>query len=220
MKKRAAWQRRTAPLVLIAALCACQELRSAPLTPVVVQLKWTHCFQFAGYYAALHRGMYEDAGLEVELREAQPGINPVVEVASGACDFGIGLSSILLERSRGRPVTLLANVFQHSALALAVRPGLSPAPVDALAGRRLMLDPAGAEIVAGLKKLGLGREDYTILPHTFRLADLLDGQVDAMSIYVTDDLYQLEDQPEPYHIVQPRMLGVDFYGDNIYTSSD
>jgi ABC-type nitrate/sulfonate/bicarbonate transport system substrate-binding protein len=38
------------------------------LEKVSLQLKWLHQFQFAGYYVALEKGFYRDAGLDVEIR--------------------------------------------------------------------------------------------------------------------------------------------------------
>jgi ABC-type nitrate/sulfonate/bicarbonate transport system substrate-binding protein len=35
---------------------------NAALDKVRLQLKWYHQFQFAGYYAALQQGYYEEAG--------------------------------------------------------------------------------------------------------------------------------------------------------------
>ena len=35
---------------------------------IVLQLKWVNQFQFAGYYAAVEKGFYKAAGLDVELR--------------------------------------------------------------------------------------------------------------------------------------------------------
>ncbi|HLP24689.1 MAG TPA: ABC transporter substrate-binding protein, partial [Acidobacteriota bacterium] len=58
-----------------------------PLERVTLQLKWRHQFQFAGYYAAIERGFYREAGLEVELREAVPGRDPVESVLRGEADF-------------------------------------------------------------------------------------------------------------------------------------
>ncbi|MDY0071360.1 MAG: ABC transporter substrate-binding protein [Thauera sp.] len=71
--------------------CAAQP--SAALTPVVLQLKWTHAFQFAGYYMAEELGYYRDAGLEVRIVEAGQGQNPVDEVVAGRAQFGVGASS-------------------------------------------------------------------------------------------------------------------------------
>ena len=38
---------------------------------VVLQLKWKHQFQFAGYYIALERGYFAEEGLDVVLEEPQ-----------------------------------------------------------------------------------------------------------------------------------------------------
>ncbi len=47
------------------------------LDSVTLQLKSTHAFQFAGYYAAREQGYYRAAGLEVRIAEATPGTDPV-----------------------------------------------------------------------------------------------------------------------------------------------
>ena len=44
-----------------------------------LQLKWKHAFQFAGYYAALELGFYEDAGLSVAIQE-HPGKKSTLEM--------------------------------------------------------------------------------------------------------------------------------------------
>ena len=49
---------------------------------VIVQLPWQHQFQFAGYYAAIAKGFYREAGLQVTLREADSRTDVVSEVIS------------------------------------------------------------------------------------------------------------------------------------------
>ena len=92
-----------------------------PLEKVVLQLKWQHQFQFAGYYAAQEQGYYREAGLEVEIREAAPGSDPVRQVLQGEAQYGVGSSSLVLQRHRGAPVVVLAVIFQHSPLVLLSR---------------------------------------------------------------------------------------------------
>jgi ABC-type nitrate/sulfonate/bicarbonate transport system substrate-binding protein len=36
---------------------------------VTVQLNWRHQFEFAAFYAAIEKGYYRDAGLEIRIRE-------------------------------------------------------------------------------------------------------------------------------------------------------
>ncbi|MBN2886662.1 MAG: ABC transporter substrate-binding protein, partial [Chromatiaceae bacterium] len=71
------------------------------LETVSLQLKWSHAFQFAGYYAALEQGYYREAGLNVRLLEAGPGLDPLESVLSGAAQYGVGTSSLLLARAAG-----------------------------------------------------------------------------------------------------------------------
>src|SRR5690606_2822086 len=46
------------------------------LTPVSLQLQWSAQAQFAGYYAAVEQGYYEDEGLDVTIEEGGPDIVP------------------------------------------------------------------------------------------------------------------------------------------------
>ena len=101
--------RRLLKLTLLSvASCFCAT--AFALDNVTLQLKWTHSFQFAGYYAAQEQGYYRDAGLAVTIKEAQPADDPVNEVIAGNAEFGVGSSSLLLERKAGKPVVVLAVI--------------------------------------------------------------------------------------------------------------
>ncbi|MEI6072002.1 MAG: ABC transporter substrate-binding protein [Verrucomicrobiae bacterium] len=196
-----------------------RALAKAPvLDKVTLQLQWTHQFQFAGYYAAKEKGFYRDAGLDVELLELKPGMDSVQEVADGRADFGVGETSLLLARQAGKPVVLLANIFQHSALVLATRQKGSIDPVHTLKGKRVMLDSTDAEIVAYLAKEGLPPKSYDRVDHSLNTQDLLDGKVDAVSVYITEKHEDLERAGAPCILLTPRSVGLDFYGDNLFTS--
>ena len=199
--------------------CIPQALARDPgLDKVTLQLQWTHQFQFAGYYAAKEKGFYRDAGLDVELLELKPGMDSVQEVADGRADFGVGVTSLLLARQEGKPVVLLANIFQHSALALAMRHESSIDPVHTLKGKRVMLDSTDDEIVAFLTKEGLPPKSYERLAHSLNTQDLQAGKVDAVSVYLTDKHEDLEQAGVPFILLAPRSAGIDFYGDNLFTS--
>ena len=55
---------------------AAAEATPATLTKVRVQLRWFHQYQFAGFYAALEQGYFRKAGLDVELIEGRPDLDP------------------------------------------------------------------------------------------------------------------------------------------------
>lgn len=79
-----------------------------------IQFRWHHQFQFAGYYAALHKGFYEEEGLNVKLLEGAASINPLKEVLSKRADFGVSNSSLVIDFLNGADVVMLGAIFQHS----------------------------------------------------------------------------------------------------------
>lgn len=185
---------------------------------IVVQLKWLHQFQFAGYYAALEKGYYREAGLDVVLKEARPGYDEHEEVLSGRAHFGVANSSLILQRGRGRPVVVLASIFQHSPDVLLVRKADGLQRVEQLIGKRVMLGQHNEEVLAYFKKLNIAFDSLERVEHSFNPQDLVSGKVDAMSAYVTDAMYHLDKMGTSYLVYSPRSVGIDFYGDNLYTT--
>ena len=188
------------------------------LETVTLQLKWTHAFQFAGYYAAQELGYYREAGLDVRIVPANPKLNPVDEVLAGRAEFGVGTSSLLLARQAGKPVVVLAVIFQHSPLVLIARKTHPLQSIHDLAGKPVMLEPQSEELIAYLRREKVRLEGMQLLPHSHVINDLATGRVAAMSAYASNEPYFLEKGRVPYQIYTPRSVGIDFYGDNLFTS--
>lgn len=186
--------------------------------PVRVQLKWLHQFQFAGYYAALEQGYYKEAGLAVELIEGTPEVDPVEVVLSGDADYGVATPELLLAHAAGKQVVVLGVIFQHSPYVFLVLRDGEIQSIDQLDGKRVMVEPQAAELYAYLQRERVDKNRLDILPHSFSANDLLDGQVDAMSAYSTDEPYTLEEKGVEYSAFSPRSGGVDFYGDCFFTT--
>jgi ABC-type nitrate/sulfonate/bicarbonate transport system substrate-binding protein len=188
------------------------------LERVSLQLKWKHQFQFAGYYAALEEGYYREAGLDVEIREA-PDTGDVPEiVARGGADYGIATSDLVVARAAGLPVVALAPIFQHSPNALIVTASSGVESVHDLAGRRIMVDGNDAEILAYLKSEGIGPGAFVRVPHTFDASALFAGTIAAISGYITDEPFLLEERGVAWRSFSPRAAGIDFYGDTLFTT--
>ena len=189
------------------------------LDAVTLQLKWTHAFQFAGYYAAKELGYYREAGLDVRIDEALPGGDPIKTVLEGKAEFGVGTSALLLERNAGKPVVALAVIFQHSPYVLIARQQNNDAQtIHDLIGKRVMLEPQSNELLAYFKREGISLNHITQLEHSYDPQDLIDGKTDAISAYVTNQPYYLDRAHFAYQIYTPRSAGIDFYGDNLFTT--
>ncbi|WP_183631261.1 ABC transporter substrate-binding protein [Niveibacterium umoris] len=211
-------------VVLMVAGCALATALTANAAPsqerVTLQLKWRHQFQFAGYYAALFKGYYWDAGLDVDIREAQSGEDPIQQVLSGHAEYGVGTSDLLLLRQGGKPVVVLAAIFQHSPLTLLVRRESGIRSLPDLVGKRVMIEPNSAELFALLKRSGVDSDALKIASHTFTANDLIAGKLDAMSAYSTDEPFELKEAGVAYDLFEPRSAGIDFYGDNLFTTEN
>jgi diguanylate cyclase (GGDEF)-like protein/PAS domain S-box-containing protein len=186
------------------------------LDKITLQLKWTHAFQFAGYYAAKEQGYYRDAGLEVNIEEASPDINPVNRVLEGRAQYGVGTSSLLLERAAGKPVVALAVVFQQSPYEIYAAPEIRS--LHDLIGKRIMLEPQSGELLAYLKKEGIPLDRIQQIPHSFDAKGLMKGEAEAISGYISNEPFYFKQARYSYQTFSPRSAGIDFYGDNLFTS--
>lgn len=210
----------TLALCLAIAAAMGTEGRAEPLRPVVLQLQWHHQFQFAGYYAAVEQGYYRDAGLDVAIRPAKGDDDPVAAVLSGSAHFGVSSADLIVARSKGQPVVVLAPIFQHSPFALITLQSRGFDNVQSLAGQPLMIESHGAELLVFMQDEGLSADALIRRPHTRSITPLLDGRVAGMSAYVTDEPFALRELEIRYNVVTPRSGGIDFYGDTLFTSED
>lgn len=202
--------------LLLAAIGMSAEISAAD--KVALQLSREACFASAGYYVALARGYYAEAGLDVELRPGGAGIDPVEEVVSGRADFGVGDSSLVVSRAAGRKVVVMAAIFQHSPQVLLARKGGEPDGVRNLAGRRIALGARSLEIEAYLRQAGLGEGSYVPVPGDPNLDDLVAGRVDAIAASSAFEGVKLWMRKVPFDTFSPRSEGLDFYGDCLFTS--
>jgi len=185
------------------------------LDQVTIQLKWSHQFQFAGFYAAQAKGYYKEAGLEVNLLELPRDVNPADPVLNGNAQYGVHNTKLLVERAHGKPVVVLATLFQHSPAVLLVRHDERAHPVPLKDGV-LMFYPDNIEIPAFLRRIHA--EPYRRVDPSNNPEDLVNGRVDAMASYVTDNPFKLEREHVGFSTISPRSAGIDFYGDLLYTT--
>jgi len=192
------------------------------LEQVVLQLRWTHQFQFAGYYAALAKGFYQEAGLEVTIRERSALQDPVQAVIDGDADYGVTNTELLLRAHEGAPLVVLAAIFQHSPLVMLARERSQIFTPHDLIGARVKMtsESRDAELLAMLAMEGIDLSALKLSDGEVGRADYLNPKIDALSAYVTNEPYYLRQRGEQYQILWPRSYGVDFYGDSLFTSRD
>ncbi len=187
---------------------------------VVLQLAWKHQFQFAGYYAALYKGFYLEQGLDVVVVEGGKGKFAREEVSGRRAQYGVAGTELILHRAEGDPFVVLAPIFQHSPSILLARGDRGILNLQDLIGKRVMLLPGkkDADILAAFLNEGVGLDAIRRLDQTYDLNDLISGRAEAVSAYLTNEPWQLEQAGIPAKILSPQTYGVDFYSDCLFTT--
>lgn len=103
-------------MALVAAACGDDDGgASEELVPIKLQLQWVTQSQFAGYFAAVDQGFYEDEGLDVTILEGAVDIVPQQVVASGQAEFGLAwVPKALVSNEEGAGLVNIGQVFQRS----------------------------------------------------------------------------------------------------------
>lgn len=191
------------------------------LIDVRVQLKWFHQFQFAGFYAAIDQGYFKQAGLNVQLMQGGPTIDPANVVSEGNAEFGIGNSSLLIDFHNGKSVVAVSAIFQRSPFVILARRDEKIHTVNDLEGHTLMGETHASELITYLKLAEVQLEKINMVAHTGTVASLSVNDasgIDATTAYVSTEPYSASQLQVPYQIFNPRDLNIDFYGDLLFTS--
>lgn len=187
---------------------------------ISVGLRWMHQFQFAGYYAAVDQGFYEQENLRVTLHEGNPNTNTIDLVLNNELDFGVANGELILERLRGKPVVALSAIFQNSPAVLLTLASSNINSAADLKGKSIMtLDGSiSPEFLSMLSKGEVGLDDVNVIQSSFALQDLINGNVDAFNGYLPNEPFLLQKLGVHYHTLNPQNLGIDFYSDFLFTS--
>lgn len=195
---------------------------NTPTESISVQLSWLHQFQSAGFYIALEKGYYKDVGLDVEIKEYTQGLDTVSEILTQKSHYGVGKSSLVINRANHEPIVALMAFFQSSPSVL-ISTNSDIKRLEDLKHKMIMItedEVSSIPITGMLLSQGIGKDDFFKQPHSFKLNDLIVGNADAMACYISNEPYTLSEQHVPHTIFNPSEYGFDFYGDILFTSEE
>jgi NitT/TauT family transport system substrate-binding protein len=168
---------------------------------VTLQSKWVVQAQFAGYYAALDQGFYEDENLDVTIRPGGPDIVPEQVVLGGQAEFGINwLDSLLATRDKGQNIVNIAQVFTRSGMTEVTWADTGLDQITDLRGKKVGVWLGGNEhkLFAALNKNGIDpQKDVTIVKQPFNMDLFLNREVDAAAAMTYNELAQVLETKNP-----------------------
>ncbi|MCA9986182.1 MAG: ABC transporter substrate-binding protein [Anaerolineales bacterium] len=181
---------------------------------VRVQLQWVAQSQFAGYYAALAEGYYEEEGLDVTILEGAPDIVPQQVCVNGGAEFCTAWVPKALESNEaGADLVNIAQIYQRSGTLEVSFADAGITSVADLAGRNVGVWDFGNEheVFAALRGEGLDPEsDVNIVIQPFDMTLLLTGEIDAAEAMIYNEYAQVLEaiNPATGELYQPEDLNV------------
>ena len=195
---------------------------------VTLQLKWVTQAQFAGYYVAKDKGLYEEAGLDVTINPGGPDIAPPQVIAGGGADVIIDwMPSALASREKGVPLVNIAQPFKRSGMMLTCRKDTGITKPEDFRGKTLGVWFYGNEypFLSWMAKLGIptdgSPQGVTVLKQGFNVDPLLQKQADCISTMTYNEYWQVIDagiKPEDLIVFKYEDQGVATLEDGLYAT--
>lgn len=103
-------------------------------------LHWLPQAQFAGYYVALEKGYYRDAGVDLTLLHGGADSVSADSLASGEAQFATMFLAAAIERkAAGIPLVNVGQIVQHSALMILTKKSAGIKSITELDGKRIAM---------------------------------------------------------------------------------
>jgi NitT/TauT family transport system substrate-binding protein len=213
-----------------------QPAKPTPLTRVTLQLQWVTQSQFAGYYAAVGKGLYHAEGLNVAIKVGAVEIVPQQVVAAGGAQFGIAwLPKVLASREQGARLVNIAQIFQRSGTLEISWKDSGIVKPDDWRGKRVGTWGFGnePELFAAMRKVGIDPNDpkqVTVIQQPFDMSLFLTRQVDAAQAMIYNEYAQVLEavnpktgqlfRPEDLHVIDFNEVGTAMLQDGIFVRED
>ncbi len=111
-------------------------------TKVRVMTNWFAEAEHGGFYQAVAAGIYEKAGVDVELRPGGGGLNPMQLLIGGETDVAMSYDiQIMQSREKGVPVKAIFTSYQYDLIGLMARPDVNS--LADVKGRKVFFGPSG-----------------------------------------------------------------------------
>ena len=159
----------------------------AGLRKVRLQTDWFPQAEHGGFYQALAKGFYREAGLDVELLPGGPGANIKPKIVSGDAEFGMNPSTdVIVAASRGLPLLIVGAVLQHDHEALLLHADNPVNSFKQLDGQTIIAAPTLVWIQLLQKKYGI---HFNLQPMPYGLAGFFANQAAIQECLVTNEPY-------------------------------
>lgn len=188
---------------------------AAELTPVTVITTWYAQAEHGGLYAAKAMGIYEEHGLDVNIRMGGPQVNNVQLLMGGKSDFSMGYALQSLNAvHQDIPLVTVAAFFQKDPQSLVAHAGVGNDSLGDLKGKGLRIPTAGRVAYWPWLKAEYGFTDDQLRPYDYTFGPFIADRQAVQQGYVTNDSYFLAKEG-----IEAHSLLLADYGWNAYAAT-
>ena len=179
--------------VAIAIVLVVQPGRDAEsdLIRVTFATDWKAQAEHGGFYQALAKGYYEEAGLDVEILQGGPGVNVAQLLAAHSVDFGLGSNSFVplnMAAADAGAKAVMAS-FQKDPQVFITHPREDVKSIADMKGKPIMVSDATVSAFWQWLKSKYGFDDTQIRKYTFNLAPFLTDEKAIQQGYLSSEPY-------------------------------
>tara|TARA_R110002110_G_scaffold79732_13_gene208090 strand:- start:92 stop:1150 length:1059 start_codon:yes stop_codon:yes gene_type:complete len=183
--------------------------RTGNLVHVTFATDWTAEAEHGGFYQALAKGYFEDAGLDVTIQQGGPGVNVPQLIAAHSVDFGIGSNNFIpLNMVRaGAGAKAVMATFQKDPQVFITHPRDDVTSLADMKGKPVMVSDATVSAFWPWLKSKYGFKDSQIRKYTFNNAPFLVDKNAIQQGYVSSEPYTISKNG-----VEPQVFLLSDYG--------
>src|SRR5262245_49332989 len=205
-----------AAALLAIGLAASAGAKTQDLKKVTLRLDFLIRGYHSGFYVALDKGWYKDAGLDVSIAEGTGSLATAQSVAAGNDTFGlVDAVSMVTADAQGAHLKMVANMRGRNGAAVITRKGAGIDTPAQLAGHKLAITPPGT-FFANLwplyaKAAGIDTSKVTLVPMSnfIFLQQFEAGNVDAIIGLIDGEVTQLQLAKIPVNVFPFADAGLD-----------
>lgn len=156
---------------------------------------WRAQAEHGGFYQALALGFYDEAGLDVTIRQGGPQVNHSQLLAARRIDFGMAPNSFIPLNFAYQeiPVVSVAAMFQKDPAVLIAHASRGHAELADLRTEKVMISPDTRIGFWRFLKVRYGFTDNQIAPYTFNVAPFLADVMAVQQGYLTSEPYVIRE---------------------------
>jgi NitT/TauT family transport system substrate-binding protein len=157
----------------------------ASLPKVRFKTDWYPQAEHGGFYQALAKGFYKDAGIDVEIVPGGPGVLVEQIVLAGQADMAMGRSDdIIAWNSKGLPFVIVGVYMEHDPQAILVHDE-SPVRTFADLNHRTIMGVPGSNWIDYIKVHY--HIDFNLIPSNFGIAQFMADRDFIQQCFVTNE---------------------------------